>query len=68
MIGKASHSVIYSPCEGGEELEEEMTSNELSLMMDLILSMIRNGHIDELTQILEKYQKSDLLDRALIKP
>lgn len=42
-----------------------MTTNELSLVMDLILAMIKNGHIDELTAILEKYQKSDLLEKAL---
>ena len=38
-----------------------MTANELSLVMDLILSMIKNGHVEELTGILEKYQKGDLL-------
>ena len=48
-------------------MKEVMTSHELSLVMDLILSMIRNGHIDELTQILERYQKSDLLEKALTK-
>ena len=42
-----------------------MTTNELSLVMDLILAMIKNGHIDELTTILERYQKGDLLEKAL---
>ncbi len=48
-------------------MEEELTTSELSLVMDLILSMIKNGHVEELTHILEKYQKSDLLEKALTK-
>ena len=38
---------------------EEVTSNELSLLIELILSMIRNNHVDELVQILEDYKKGE---------
>lgn len=46
-------------------MEDIMTNNEFSLLMDLILYMVRNGHIDELKTILEKYEKSDLLAKAV---
>ena len=42
---------------------EEMTANELSLLVDLVLSMIKNGHTDELITILENYKKGEKLPK-----
>ncbi len=39
---------------------EELTANELSLLIELILSMIKNNHIEELVTILEDYKKGEI--------
>lgn len=38
---------------------DELTTNELSLLIELILSMIKNNHIEELVTILEDYKKGE---------
>ena len=39
---------------------EELTANELSLLIELILSMIKNNHIEELVTILKKNKKGEI--------
>lgn len=52
--------MVKSSCESEViELGEEMTANELSLFIDLILEMIKNNHIQELVTILENYKKGE---------
>ena len=53
-VEQSSKGMVKSFCESEViELGEEMTANELSLLIDLILEMIKNNHIQELVTILE---------------
>jgi hypothetical protein len=59
-VEQSSKGMVKSSCESEViELGEEMTANELSLLIDLILEMIKNNHIQELVTILENYKKGE---------
>jgi hypothetical protein len=52
--------MVESSCESEVmKLGDEITANELSLLIDLILEMIKNNHIEELVTILENYKKEE---------
>ena len=59
-VEQSSKGMVKSSCESEViELGEEMTANELSLLIDLILEMIKNNHIQELVTILANYKKGE---------